>query len=116
MKRLSILLAVLCCGLTSVADPLVWYDGEHPVTYSVQGTVAPVVNQALQMFCNDMELVTGHVPVAARDATIKIVQGRGSDDGFRLSVVDKQIVVEGHNARGTAYGLLELSRMAGVSP
>ena len=116
MKRLSILLAVLCCGLTSVADPLVWYDGEHPVTYSVQGTVAPVVNQALQMFCSDMEMVTGRVPVAARDATIKIVQGRGSDDGFRLSVVGKQIVVEGHNARGTAYGLLELSRMAGVSP
>ena len=66
MKRLSILLAVLCCGLTSVADPLVWYDGEHPVTYSVQGTVAPVVNQALQMFCSDMEMVTGRVPVAAR--------------------------------------------------
>jgi hypothetical protein len=51
-----------------------------------------------------------------RIASIRIVQGKGSDDGFRLSVKNGQILVEGHNGRGAAYGLLELSRMAGVSP
>ena len=70
-----------------------------------------------------MELVTGMrpqsrtpVPSHPRTPVIRVVQGKGSDDGFRLSVKDGQIVVEGHNARGTAYGLLELSRLAGVSP
>jgi len=102
---------------------LVWFDGEHPITYQVQGKVSPVVMKALQMWSDDMELVTGmrpqsRTPVPSHPCTpvIRVVQGKGSDDGFRLSVKDGQIVVEGHNARGTAYGLLELSRLAGVSP
>ena len=113
---------IILCALTvmtvsAARAQLVWYDGQHPVTYQVVGKPAPVVMQALQMFCGDMELVTGKAPVASKNATIRIVQGRGNDDGFRLSVSPAgQIVVEGHNARGTAYGLLELSRMAGVSP
>ena len=113
---------IILCALTvmtvsAARAQLVWYDGQHPVTYQVVGKPAPVVMQALQMFCGDMELVTGKTPVASKNATIRIVQGRGNDDGFRLSVSPAgQIVVEGHNARGTAYGLLELSRMAGVSP
>ena len=93
-----------------------WYNGKDPVTYQVQGRVSPVVEQALRMFSDDMELVTTHKAVASNDADIRIVQGRGSDDGFRISVQDGQLVVEGHNARGTAYGILELSRMAYVSP
>jgi len=68
------------------------------------------------MFCDDMEQVTGLRPVSSKEASIRIVQGKGKDDGFQLSVKNGQILVEGHNGRGTAYGLLELSRMAGVSP
>jgi hypothetical protein len=86
------------------------------VTYQVQGKVSPVVQMALRMFSDDMELVTGHKAVAAKHAVIRIVQGKGTDDGFRLSVQNGQVVIEGHNARGTAYGLLELSRIAGVTP
>ena len=68
------------------------------------------------MWSNDMELVTGMRPVTSKKAAIRIIQGKGKDDGFRLSVQKGQIIIEGHNGRGTAYGLLELSRMAGVSP
>ena len=100
---------------TKAAD-MVWFDGQHPVSYQVVGKVDPVVRIALQMFESDMEMVTGMKPVAAKKAAIRIIQGKGSDDGFRLSVKNGQIVVEGHNGRGAAYGLLELSRMAGVSP
>ena len=63
-----------------------------------------------------MELVTGMRPVTSKKAAIRIIQGKGKDDGFRLSVQKGQILIEGHNGRGTAYGLLELSRIAGVSP
>ena len=95
---------------------LVWFDGQHPITYSVPGNVEPVVKMALDMWKQDMQQVTGMVPVASQKATVKVVQGEGVADGFRIYVDGKQIVVEGNNGRGMAYGLLELSRMAGVSP
>lgn len=100
----------------ATAADVVWYDGTRPVSYQMAGKTDPVVKIALQMWSDDMEQVTGMKPIASKKGTIRILQGKGSDDGFRLSVKDGHILVEGHNARGTAYGLLELSRMAGVSP
>jgi len=105
---------MVCVGVK--AADVVWFDGQHPVTYQVTGKTDPVVKIALEMFESDMQQVTGMKPVASKKACIRIVQGKGTDDGFRLSVKDGQIWVEGHNGRGAAYGLLELSRMAGVSP
>ena len=116
MRHRLLILFFLGVCLSSMASNVVWFDGQHPVSYQLTGRVDPVVKQALRMFCDDMQLVTGMKPVASREAAIRIIQGKGSDDGFRLSVQKGQLVVEGHNARGTAYGLLELSRMAGVSP
>ena len=107
---------MLSAAAGKAAADVVWYDGQHPVTYQVQGKLSPVAQQALRMFSDDMELVTGHKAVVAKTAPIRIVQGKGTDDGFRLSVQNGQVVVEGHNARGTAYGILELSRLAGVTP
>jgi hypothetical protein len=114
----SILFSFLILTVPSVAKAaeFVWFDGQHPVSYQVVGKTDPVVKIALEMFCSDLEQVTGIRPVTTKKATIRIVQGKGSDDGFRLSVKNGQILIEGHNGRGTAYGLLELSRMAGVSP
>ena len=82
----------------------------------VVGKTDPVVKIALQMWSDDMEQVTGMRPVSSKKACIRIIQGKGSDDGFRISARNGQILIEGHNGRGTAYGLLELSRLAGVSP
>ena len=95
---------------------LTWFDGKKPITYSISGKTDPVVTVALQMFCDDMQQVTGMKPVAARQATVRIVQRKGSDDAFRLTVNDGHILIEGNGGRGTAYGILELSRLAGVSP
>ena len=117
--RLRVLFVTLLSVVTLVASAadVVWFDGHHPVTYQVVGKVDPVVKIALQMFESDIQMVTGMKPVASKSATIRVVQGKGSDDGFRISInAKKQIVIEGHNGRGAAYGLLELSRMAGVSP
>ena len=117
MIRRLLTILFLGVGLSAMPSDVVWFDGQHPVSYQVAGKVDPVVKIALQMFSSDMEMVTGMKPVASREASISIVQGKGSDDGFRISVNKQgQILIEGHNARGTAYGLLELSRMAGVSP
>ena len=117
MKRTLLLLCFVCCGIVAVlAADIVWFDGSHPVTYTVTGKVDPVVKIALDMFCSDMQQVTGMKPVASGKGVIQLIQKKGADDGFRIYVKGGRIVVEGNGGRGTAYGLLELSRMAGVSP
>ena len=112
----SLFIAVFSAISLSAAADVTWYDGNNAVSYQVEGKAAPVVQQALRLFEGDMELVTGKKAVASKNAVIRIVQGKGSDDGFCISVKDGRIIIEGNNARGAAYGLLELSRMAGVSP
>lgn len=129
-KQLTTLLINLCCGIATATN-IVWFDGTKPISYQVVGKTDPVVKMALQMWSDDMEQVTGMRPVSGatrlmnsekritdstKTATIVIKQGKGSDDGFRISAQNGQILIEGHNGRGTAYGLLELSRLAGVSP
>ena len=112
----SLFITIFSAVSLSAGADVVWYDGSDAVSYQVEGKAAPVVLQALRLFEGDMELVTGKKAVASKNAVIRIVQGKGSDDGFCISVKDGKILIEGHNARGVAYGLLELSRIAGVSP
>ncbi len=117
MKKFIVICALTALTVSAARAQFVWFDGQHPISYQVVGKVDPVVKIALQMFSGDMEQVTGMKAVASKKATIRIVQGKGTADGFRLSVSPEgQILVEGHNGRGAAYGLLELSRLAGVSP
>ena len=117
MKKFIVICALTALTVSAARAQFVWFDGQHPISYQVVGKVDPVVKIALQMFSGDMEQVTGMEAVASKKATIRIVQGKGTDDGFRLSVSPEgQILVEGYNGRGAAYGLLELSRLAGVSP
>ena len=105
------------CVLCVQAIELVWFDGQQPITYSVPKKVEPVVKIALEMWKNDMRQVTGLEPVAAGRARVILKQSQKlPEDGFRVSIKDGQIIIEGSNGRGMAYGLLELSRMAGVSP
>ena len=117
MRRLFLALSLTIAFITSSADDkVVWFDGQHPVSYDAPKKAAPVVSQALSMFCDDMRQVTGLTPQASKRAKIKITTRKGDNDGFTIYVKNGQIVVEGNNARGTAYGILELSRLAGVSP
>ncbi len=134
--------AIALAGLTQIsamAESVEWYNGRDAVTYSVEKKTDPVVSIALQMFEGDMQAVTGRKAVKAgeKNAAIRLVQlDRASagvkralkkqgvpveelaekTDGFHISVIGRQITIVGTNGRGTAYGLLELSRMAGVSP
>lgn len=116
MKRICIALCAIVVSLAAVAGEVVWFDGTIPITYALPKRVDPVVATAFAMWKDDMRQVTGLVPIAAKKPSIRVVQGNGQDDGFSIYIKGGQIVVEGHNARGTAYGILELSRLAGVSP
>ena len=136
MKKTLLLTGLLAVSLLAGAAEVTWFDGSRPVSYAVQGKSAPVVEIALQMFRSDMQQVTGREAVSTKDAIIQIYeldQNKGAasklqkqgvpvadvkdrHDAFWLGVRDGKILVVGSNGRGCAYGLLELSRMAGVSP
>ena len=123
MRKLLLIFCLFALSLTGLAQvsavtaaEVVWFDGQHPVTYSLPKRVEPVVEVALDLFKRDLQQVTGLVPVASDKPVVKVLQGKVAPDGFRIYVKDGQIVVEGGNGRGMAYGLLELSRLAGVSP
>ena len=144
--RILLLAAVLTAadmlaGKT-VGRELEWFDGTHPVTLRIMGEVAPVVKTAEEMLAEDLLLVTGMKPrpTAKGKAGIVVVQMdrntpaaatlrkegmpidsiMGKKDAFCIAVTgkgkDRHLTVAGSDARGTAYGLLELSSMAGVSP
>lgn len=138
MKKflLIIIATTFIHGLT--AKDFVWFDGEQPIAYSITESPASVVNEALKMFGEDLTAVTGMAPqeVAANKAVIQITQLdkapeqarrlasagvpvdklKKSKDAFFIGVKGNKLLVVGSDARGTAYGVLELSRMAGVSP
>ncbi len=131
---------IAAMAMPAQAEEVVWYDGSHAITCHVQKNCEPVVGVAMDMFASDMEAVTGRPAVATtaeRRATISVVEQdrasagalrrlaeagvpldelREKTDGFYIAVSNGQILVVGKNGRGAAYGLLELSRMAGVSP
>lgn len=137
-KALLLFIFVACSLIASSAADFVWYDGTSAVSYCITGKHSPVVDIALNLFKSDLESVTGKTPVAVRTgAKIRLVQYdkasqkerkalekrheklqnfANRSDAFFITVDDDALLVVGSNGRGTAYGLLELSRMAGVSP
>ena len=112
-------LAIAVFQLTFLASQaeVVWFDGLHPITYQIPKKAEPVVKTALDMWMGDMQQVTGMRPMASANGIIKVTPNPSlPHDGFRIQVNRGRILIEGGNGRGMAYGLLELSRLAGVSP
>ena len=133
---------IVCIAANHNEGEFVWYNGKQAITYSVSKSVSPVVTVALDMFTGDMKQVTGVLPQKTHtgNTAIKIVQldkNRSAlkellkqdvpvdslmskKDAFFIKVTEssnkKQLLVVGSDGRGTAYGILELSRLAGVSP
>ncbi len=136
-KLLSFLTFLVALPLTASAGNVIWYNGHGAVTYTTQKNYAPVVGIALQLFETDMKAVTGHKAESRSNGHIEIYQLDMLDnkefsrleqhhlplnsfitkkDAFYICTDKGKIIVAGSNARGTAYGILELSRLAGVSP
>ncbi len=133
--RHIILHALLGLSATVSAADVVWYSGS-PVTYSTQKTCSPVVEKALDMFSADMRAVTGQPARkgAGRIAVYQLDKLTNKEfkalsslrppleqiiakaDAYWVGVRQGRILVVGSNGRGTAYGILHLSRLAGVSP
>lgn len=136
-----LLTLVVCIAIkvqaTDTGNVFCWYKGEPHISYSLSKHVSPVVTTAIQMWGEDMMDVTGaalrkegtgaKVRIIQLDkdkGAAKLLKSAGIDagklkeqkDAFCIKVNGNQLIVVGSNGRGTAYGILELSRMAGVSP
>lgn len=136
MKRIILLFIVFLCGIAS-SYAVQWFDGSVSVRYNVVGKLAPVARIALDMFEEDMEMVTGKrayqhevskIDIYELDKMTRYQQEMlkrtgmvperllKEPDSYVVGVYRGHIYVIGNNGRGTAYGILELSRQAGVSP
>lgn len=116
-----------------------WFSAEKSIDYSVSKNADPVVEVALEMWSDDLEMVTDTRPSKISSnskAGIRVIQYnkdkvnlkalgvpssiadslRFLKEAFYVGTHNGKVIVAGSDGRGTAYGILELSRLAGVSP
>lgn len=135
--RIFTTLAVCLIALSLHAKDVVWYNGSQSITYQIKGKKSQVVETAISLFDDDMRLLTGKKPGHSdhgvieiyeldklKDKDFRLLQKRkipidriiAKKDAFYIGTEGGKVVVVGSNDYGTAYGILELSRLAGVSP
>ena len=124
---------------TATAAPanVYWTDGYGKVNYNINANTSQVVKIALNLFESDMKGVTGFAAKQKSSAPIQIyqldmlsnkefaaVEKLGAPlhkiitvkDAYYIGTRKNKVIVIGSNARGTAYAIMHLSQMAGVSP
>lgn len=137
LHKISVLILSFFCTATAKSANIVWFDGHNPVGYIAHQSYSPVVKTAIGMFADDMKAVTGHRAEENHKGKIEIIELNSltnkefkkiqkrklpyqeviaKPEAFYIGVHDGRLIVMGDDARGTAYGIMELSRMAGVSP
>ena len=120
MKK--VLVTLLIAGFSALT-PFVskaWkIQGGSTVGVSVEGNHAPVIKTALDILEKDLgNVLDAQVQLcdaSQADIVIRTV-GKGPREGFSLKVSSGKLIIEGADPHGTAYGILEVSRLMGVSP
>ena len=115
------LIICLLCMLSSLvgAQDLVFRKGKD-VSIFMPSTDEPVSETAFQMLASDIEKVLDAELVRVNKETkahiVAALDASMPREGFRLQVEDGKLLIHGADAHGLAYGLLEVSRLIGVSP
>ncbi|MDO4994978.1 MAG: glycosyl hydrolase 115 family protein [Bacteroidales bacterium] len=124
-KGFLLLLLTVVVGNPLVARDFTIRRGVDMTIQCDTTVMEPVVRSALQMLRDDLNEVFGIelVCVKESDGAIVVCQapvridGQVRKEGFCLRVGrDGRLTVTGTDGHGIAYGLLELSRLVGVSP
>ena len=133
MRNLIItLLTGIVFTFNSYAD--IVFRSNSDIHVSISPDESEVVQTAFEMFNNDYNRVFGGKVQKSRNAQVIIgTLGKNSvaekaidkkniqelklhKEGFIIEVKNDKLYVLGSDKRGTAYGILELSRLIGVSP
>lgn len=120
MRKIFSLLLLAVSVVSLAATPFAIVSGKA-VRLSMPQHRLPVLESAVAMFGGDVEAVFGDtLELVADNADIYVRIDTAvvkSPQGFRLHVDDSgRLNVTGHDSHGAAYGLLEVSRLFGVSP
>lgn len=117
MKKHLITIFAILLATSAYAAPWKVSKGQT-VKVSVQES-PQVVGTALDILKKDFLNVLD-APVQVCDASqadiVITTSGKGPREGFSLSVEGRSLVIDGSDPHGTAYGILEVSRLMGVSP
>ena len=128
---MAFVLTILVGKLSANQDFVV--NSQKILKISCLETEAPVVHTALQILTHDWQDVFGVKPQMClsdgdlivgtwessliRQTGIDVSMLRGKHEAFLLTVSPKgRLIIAGSDKRGTAYGIMELSRLIGVSP
>ena len=119
-RKIFCLLLLAVSVASSAATPFAIVRGKA-VRLSMPQHRLPVLESAVAMFGGDVKAVFGDtLELVADNSDIDVridTAAVKSPQGFRLHVDDAgRLNVTGHDSHGAAYGLLEVSRLFGVSP
>ena len=125
---------ILFCTCSLLLEAHVVFHRRQALTLRFSPQEAPVVHTAFDLFCSDYRAVFGQDVRLDKDAVV-CVGTLGVDpameqwldpatlqtlrlhsEAFAWKVTDGKLYIAGSDRRGTAYGLLQLSRFIGVSP
>ena len=119
MKRMCFLWMVCVMAAMAHAQDFLLPQGKDVNIY-VQMVDEPVAATACEMLAADVKKVLGAELVRVKKPTkakvVAVLDDCLPREGFRLYVERGQLFVRGADAHGLAYGLLEVSRLMGVSP
>lgn len=135
-KKLISILPLLIVALSVYGQPGFVLKSGQPVTIVCSDSEEEVVHTALNLFNRDFETVfSAKTVITPEDKKGTIIVGtigqsnlpdktgidlspiKNKKEAFLLAVSpDGKLIIAGSDKRGTAYGIMELSRLIGVSP
>ncbi len=120
MKKTSLILVLLAVLAAAQAGPFTLKHGRTVQVACDTTGAAPIVKTALKLLESDLRQVLdaplrigckGRIIVSEDAAALQ-----HRKEAFRLSVTNGRLHITGSDSHGVAYGLLEVSRLLGVSP
>lgn len=127
-KRFYPILCVILLWSTFAKTQDIVFPKGGTIRYELDRAAAPVVQTALSLFAGDLSRVLDASlkksnKGEAGKLIIHTLNNRDQSDNmaskheaFRIEVKEGRLYVTGSDANGTAYGIMELSRLLGVSP
>ncbi|MFV0520912.1 MAG: glycosyl hydrolase 115 family protein [Mangrovibacterium sp.] len=133
---LCTILLLVSVSACSVSNTDFKFEKGKPLTIAINSSEESVTRVATEMFINDYQMVFNVIPTITDSQKADILIGtigiakwvnkyvssadvielQKHEEAFLLTVSKGKIVVVGSDKRGSAYGILELSRKIGVSP
>ena len=130
---ICILLQSVFCFVGKASEDVTFRHGQN-IQISVNKSEAEVVKTAIDIFSSDFQRVFQSKIISSENGEIlvgtlglnsvaeetanpaDVVELKNKHEGFLLTVKNGKLIVLGSDKRGTAYGILEISRIIGVSP